>query len=106
MRLPFQAAIDRPGQDAVALGQQLLGQRLVALLGGIVTVNGMRCSRRRIASSTLRIAGLWLPATISLNCGTNSKKSCRMNRAVILSPPVRVLSLLSAQRRPARSRSR
>ena len=44
--------------------------------------------------------GLWLPATSSLNCGVNSKKSCRMKRAVMRSPPVSALSLLSAQRLP------
>jgi hypothetical protein len=59
-----------------------------------------RCSLRFIASSMLRMAGLWLPATKSLNCGENSKKSCRMKRAEILSPPVRLLTLDSAQRRP------
>ena len=53
-----------------------------------------------MASSTLRIDGLWLPTTSSLNCGMNSKKSWRMKRAVILSPPVSALSLLSAQRLP------
>lgn len=37
--------------------------------GGMVTVNGIRCSRRFIASSTLRIDGLWLPAITSLKCG-------------------------------------
>ena len=68
--------------------------------GGIVTVNGIRCSRRFIASSTLRIDGLWLPAITNLNCGTYSKKSWRMKRADTLSPPVMALTLDSFQRRP------
>ena len=34
---------------------------------GMVTVNGIRLNRRRIASSTERSPGLWLPAMISLN---------------------------------------
>src|SRR5450755_29578 len=37
----------------------------------------------------------------SLNSGTNSKKSHRMNRAAILSPPVRDLIFDSAQRDPS-----
>ena len=36
----------------------------------------------------------------SLNVGTKSKKSWRMKRAVILSPPVSALILVSSQRRP------
>jgi hypothetical protein len=36
----------------------------------------------------------------SLNCGVYSKKSCRMNRADILSPPVKALIFASAHRRP------
>ena len=53
-----------------------------------------------MASSTLPSRGLWLPAMNSLKVGVKSKKSWRMNRAVSLSPPVRVLSLVSSQRRP------
>ena len=53
-----------------------------------------------MALSTLPIRGLWLPAMNSLNVGVKSKKSCRMNRAVSLTPPVRALSLVSSQRRP------
>ena len=34
--------------------------------GGIVTVKGTRCRRRFMASSTLRIDGLWFPAISSL----------------------------------------
>ena len=70
------------------------------LSGGMVTVNGIMCSLRFIASSTLRIEGLWLPATSSLNCGKKSKKSWRMKRADTLSPPVMVLIFDSFQRRP------
>src|SRR5262249_26730877 len=47
-----------------------------------------------MASSTDLRPGLWLPAMSSLNCGINSKKSCRMKRADILSPPVNALILL------------
>ena len=50
-----------------------------------------------MASSTLPMRGLWLPAMNSLKVGTKSKKSCRMNRAVSLSPPVRALILISSQ---------
>ena len=58
-----------------------------------MTVNGTRLKRRRIASSTERRPGLWLPAMTSLNCGVYSKKSCRMKRAAIVSPPVSALIL-------------
>ena len=44
---------------------------------------------------------MWLPAISNLNCGVNSKKSIRINRAAILSPPVSAFILLSAQRRPS-----
>jgi hypothetical protein len=44
--------------------------RFLSLLAlGIETVNGRRCNRLRMASSTLRMNGLWLPMTRSLNCG-------------------------------------
>ena len=59
--------------------------------GGMVTANGMRWNRRRMASSTDRSDGLWLPAMISLNAGRYSKKSCRMKRAATVSPPVSCL---------------
>ncbi len=61
---------------------------------GICTVNGTSRSLRRIASSRLVSRGLWLPQMNSLKPGTKSKKSCRMNRAVILSPPVSALILV------------
>ena len=35
----------------------------------LVTANGIKCSRRPIASSTLRSPGFWFPAMTSLNCG-------------------------------------
>ena len=54
-----------------------------------------------IASSTPRSEGLLLPITISLNCGSKSKKSWRMNRPWSRSPPESDLILLSAQVRPA-----
>ena len=66
-----------------------------------MTVNGIRLKRRRIASSTERRPGLWLPAMNSLNCGVYSKKSWRMKRAAIVSPPVSALILASAHRRPS-----
>ena len=44
---------------------------------------------------------LWLPAKSSLNCGSKVKKSWRMKRAVIGSPPVSALILLSAHRLPS-----
>ena len=47
-------ALDRPSQDARPFGLQLFRQVRIALFGGMVTVNGIRFSRRRIASSTLR----------------------------------------------------
>ena len=47
-----------------------------------------------------RGADEWLPVMNSLKVGVKSKKSCRMKRAVILSPPVTALSLASSQRRP------
>ncbi len=56
----------------------------------------MMVKRRLIASSTFDSVGLWLPTTISLNCGVNSKKSCFMKRAAIRSPPVNALILASA----------
>ena len=59
----------------------------------MVTVNGIRCSAGFMASSTLRIDGLWLPAMTNLNCGMYSKKSWRMKRAETLSPPVMALDL-------------
>ena len=49
-------------EDAGPLSLELLGQLLVALVRPIVTVNGIRWNRRRIASSTERRPGLWLPA--------------------------------------------
>jgi hypothetical protein len=56
---------------------------------------------RRIASSTERSPGLWLSAITNLKAGVYSKKSARMNRADILSPPVRALMRDSAQRLPS-----
>ena len=57
--------------------------------------------RRLAASSTLRSIGLWLPMSTSLNCGRYSKKSCRMNLARMVSPPVICLIRLSTQARPS-----
>ena len=71
--LPVQAAFDHPPQDAGPLGAKLLLQRL-STTGGL-WVNGARLKRRRAASSTLCRSGTWLPMTVSLNCGLNSKKS-------------------------------
>src|SRR5262249_42472787 len=76
LALPHQTPIDHPPQDVSERARSRLDF-------GIVTVNGTSLTRRRIASSTLRNAGLWLPAINSLNCGMYSKKSCRMNRAAI-----------------------
>ena len=45
-----------------------------------MTVKGSRLKRLFMASSTVRSPGLWFPAIKSLNCGINSKKSCRMDR--------------------------
>jgi hypothetical protein len=67
LRLPFEAPGDNPCQNARPLGFQLLGQFAVAFLSGIVTANGTRWNRRRMASSTLRNPGRWLPAMKSLN---------------------------------------
>ena len=67
---------------------------------GMVIVNGTSRKRRRIASSTVRKPGLWLPAMMNLCVGWKSKKSPRMNRPLIGSPPVRVLSLHSSHRLP------
>jgi hypothetical protein len=38
--------------DARQLGLEFFGQRFVALVGGMVTVKGIRLKRRRMASST------------------------------------------------------
>lgn len=54
-----------------------------------------------MASSTERRLGLWFPAITNLNSGINSKKSHRMNRAAILSPPVKDLIFDSAHRTPS-----
>ena len=59
-----------PGHSCLQLFSQVAGR---AARGGMVTVNGSRWNRRRIASSTDRRPGLWLPAMTSLNCGENSK---------------------------------
>lgn len=56
-------------------------------LGGMVTVNGVRLSRARIAASTDFSDGLWLPAIASLKYGVNVNGSWRMKFAVIGSPP-------------------
>lgn len=41
------------------------------------------------------MVGRWLPIMHSVNCGAYSKKSCRMKRAAMGSPPVSCLSLAS-----------
>ena len=48
------------------------GQGFLEALDGLIEPLLLR---RFIASSTLRIVGLWLPAITSLNCGMYSKKS-------------------------------
>ncbi len=67
----------------------------------MVTRNGMRCILRRMATSTLLSCGLWFAEISGLNCGLNSKSSCRMKRAVSVSPPVIFFSFASAHRLPS-----
>src|SRR5437762_6139276 len=64
-------------------------------------MNGMRCNRRRIASSTFASCGLWFPTRHSLHCGENSKKLPYRKRAVTRSPPDRLFSLASFHRPPS-----
>jgi integrase len=57
--------------------------------------------RRRIALSTEDRLGCVLPKIISVSCGLKSKKSCRIRRVDIVSPPVRSLITASFHRLPA-----
>ena len=82
IRLPVEAALDHPAQDAGPFRPELFRQLPVDMSAG-VRVKGMRLKRRRAASSTFRSSGLWLPMMVSLKCGWKVKKSCRMNRAVM-----------------------
>ena len=69
MALPKAAALDRPRQNAVPFLEQLFRQPAVTPFGrDRHRERDPRCSRRFIASSTLRIDGLWLPAITNLNC--------------------------------------
>ena len=60
-------------------------------------VNGIRLKAPPDRRIDIAQPGLWLPIMNSLNCGLKVKKSCRMNRAVIGSPPVICLMRFSAQ---------
>jgi hypothetical protein len=54
---------------------------------GVVS-NGTIKKRRRIAASRVLISGAVLPMNINLNVGLNSKESCLINLARIVSPAV------------------
>jgi len=65
LRQPLIAHCKIPGHSS----RNLFARSMSRSSGGMVTENGTRWNRRRIASSTLRNPGLWLPAMTSLNCG-------------------------------------
>jgi hypothetical protein len=69
MAYPIEAALDHPGQNPRQLDFNFSGKCSSRSAGGIVTVNGIRWKRRRMASSTDLSPGLWLPAMMSLNMG-------------------------------------
>ena len=72
--LPFETAVEAPAQNGRPLGFELARQdRCRARSRGISTVNGTSSRRRRMASSTLRRRGLWLPTMKSLKVGSKSK---------------------------------
>ena len=54
-----------PGHSSLSL----IARQKSRSFSGMVTVNGIKFMRRRIASLTDRRAGLWLPKIASLNCG-------------------------------------
>jgi hypothetical protein len=66
LRHPWMAHRSIPGYSAYSFSESLGSRSPLAT----VTLKGMKCRRRRIASLTSRNFGLWLPATSSLNCGT------------------------------------
>ena len=70
------------------------------MLAGVVS-QGTSRTRRQIPASLPRMMGRWFVDRMSLCDGRNVKKSCRMKRAVMGSPPVRLLTVDSASCRPA-----
>ena len=55
LRLPVEAALDHPAQDAGPFGLELLLELRVGFAG--LRLNGTMLNRRRMASSTFRSAG-------------------------------------------------